>query len=248
MTELHAANVQDRVRELMAILKTVPDFPERERYVKVHLELLRLLNEAIRTSVRARIEADDLAVELQLHRPTRADLDPAPILDGHLYATTAKWSVICAAVERIEVIRHGYGLNRFYEQSYLQSHDAALYRRDCGRIHWVTVRGESGLSPKPTHPEWVRAIRDQCVAAHVPFFFSGWGDWVECEKRGERQIYAMTFGRPQKIVYADGRQFDYRSNWDGSDDGVAMERVGGKAASRLLDGREWVELPEGTDR
>jgi hypothetical protein len=28
------------------------------------------------------------------------------------------------------------------------------------------------------HPDWVRSLRDQCVAAGVPFFFKGWGEWA----------------------------------------------------------------------
>jgi protein gp37 len=27
----------------------------------------------------------------------------------------------------------------------------------------------------PLRPEWARAVRDQCVAAGVPFFFKQWG-------------------------------------------------------------------------
>lgn len=50
---------------------------------------------------------------------------------------------------------------------------------DCGnydrRLDWVIVGGESGPNLRPTNPEWVRSIRDQCVAAGVPFFFKQWG-------------------------------------------------------------------------
>ena len=42
-------------------------------------------------------------------------------------------------------------------------------------IDWVIVGGESGPGARPMDPEWVRDIRDQCVAAGVPFFFKGWG-------------------------------------------------------------------------
>ncbi len=38
-------------------------------------------------------------------------------------------------------------------------------------IHWVIVGGES-FNPRPMNPDWVRDIRDQCVAAGVPFFFT----------------------------------------------------------------------------
>lgn len=42
-------------------------------------------------------------------------------------------------------------------------------------IHWVIVGGESGPSARPMAIDWVRAIRDQCQAAGIPFFFKQWG-------------------------------------------------------------------------
>lgn len=42
-------------------------------------------------------------------------------------------------------------------------------------IHWVIVGGESGPGSRPVAIEWVRAIRDQCLAERVPFFFKQWG-------------------------------------------------------------------------
>jgi len=42
-------------------------------------------------------------------------------------------------------------------------------------IHWVIVGGESGPKSRPMKIEWVRKIRDRCVAADVPFFFKQWG-------------------------------------------------------------------------
>jgi protein gp37 len=37
-------------------------------------------------------------------------------------------------------------------------------------FHWVIVGGESGPNARPMHPDWARAIRDECVEAGVPFF------------------------------------------------------------------------------
>lgn len=42
-------------------------------------------------------------------------------------------------------------------------------------IHWVIVGGESGPGARPLQREWVTDIRDQCLAARVPFFFKQWG-------------------------------------------------------------------------
>ena len=46
---------------------------------------------------------------------------------------------------------------------------------DLDGIHWVIVGGESGAGARPLDASWVRSIRDQCVAAKVPFFFKQWG-------------------------------------------------------------------------
>ena len=46
---------------------------------------------------------------------------------------------------------------------------------DLNGIHWVIAGGESGPRARPMQIEWVRAVRDQCLAAGVPFFFKQWG-------------------------------------------------------------------------
>jgi len=42
-------------------------------------------------------------------------------------------------------------------------------------IDWVIAGGESGRTPRPVHPDWVRAIRDTCTDQNVSFFFKQWG-------------------------------------------------------------------------
>lgn len=42
-------------------------------------------------------------------------------------------------------------------------------------IHWVIVGGESGPGARPAELDWFREIRDQCVAAGVPFFLKQLG-------------------------------------------------------------------------
>ena len=42
-------------------------------------------------------------------------------------------------------------------------------------IDWVIAGGESGPAARPMPIEWVRSIRDQCVAAGVAFHFKQWG-------------------------------------------------------------------------
>lgn len=42
-------------------------------------------------------------------------------------------------------------------------------------IGWVIVGGESGPGARSMAPEWARGIRDQALAAGIPFFFKQWG-------------------------------------------------------------------------
>lgn len=42
-------------------------------------------------------------------------------------------------------------------------------------VDWVIVGGESGPGAREVRPEWVRQIRDKCIARGVPFFFKQWG-------------------------------------------------------------------------
>ena len=42
-------------------------------------------------------------------------------------------------------------------------------------LHWVIVGGESGPGARPMDLDWVRRFREQCTAAHVPFFYKQQG-------------------------------------------------------------------------
>jgi protein gp37 len=52
-------------------------------------------------------------------------------------------------------------------------------------IDWVIVGGESGPGARPIERDWVREIRDRCVAMKVPFFFKQWGG-TNKKKTGRR--------------------------------------------------------------
>lgn len=56
--------------------------------------------------------------------------------------------------------------------------DQGLHEPWCGTmsalregIDWVIAGGESGPDYREMNPDWARSLRDQCVAAGVPFFF-----------------------------------------------------------------------------
>jgi protein gp37 len=103
---------------------------------------------------------------------------------------------------------------------------------DLTGIHWVIVGGESGHGARPMHPRWVRDIRDQCVAAGVPFFFKQWGEWMP------EAISPKPFIR----INREGRDITRHGDLWHKDDAF-LRRVGKKAAGRLLDGRTWDEMP-----
>jgi len=100
-------------------------------------------------------------------------------------------------------------------------------------IHWVVVGGESGPGARPMHPDWARGVRDQCVAAGVPFFFKQWGQW---------QPWADTYTRQAGWRYVSYRDGLARVG-PPEDRDAAMQTVGKKAAGRILDGRTWDQYP-----
>ena len=58
-------------------------------------------------------------------------------------------------------------------------------------IGWVIAGGESGPGARPADPDWVRGIRDACVATGVPFFFKQWGG--RTPKAGGRLLDGRTW-------------------------------------------------------
>ncbi len=112
-------------------------------------------------------------------------------------------------------------------------------------IDWVIVGGESGPGARPMHPDCVRGIRDQCVAAGVPFFFKQWGEWAPAgpiehddEYAGAEAFQSISGGRAS-VTMAQRQPGNYRRLGE-----VMLERVSKKKAGRELDGRTWDEMPE----
>ncbi|MGH7031172.1 MAG: DUF5131 family protein, partial [Stellaceae bacterium] len=73
-------------------------------------------------------------------------------------------------------------------------------------LDWVVAGGEIGVGARPAQPEWVRELRDRCVAAGVPFFFKGWGEWgPEPDGPAERMVRSGRRGAGRLL---DGRSWN----------------------------------------
>lgn len=96
-------------------------------------------------------------------------------------------------------------------------------------IGWIIVGGESGANARPMHPDWARSLRDQCAAAGVPFMFKQWGEWAP-------SAHLLATGETAYSVAS--------TKLYGIGQGRSMQRIGKKAAGRLLDGVIHNEFPK----
>lgn len=124
--------------------------------------------------------------------------------------------------------------------------DSAERCRRCGHplggtpkcpIGWVIVGGESGKHARPMHPDWARAIRDQCAGAGVPFLFKQWGEWAPAKIRMTNACPASGNSAYSGPEYESLPSYVFERQGEGGTVlGPVMERFGKKVAGRLLDG------------
>lgn len=114
-------------------------------------------------------------------------------------------------------------------------------------LDWVIVGGESGKGARPMHPDWARALRDQCAEAGIPYFMKQWGEWAPVapiDDVGEEYAAAILKADESRCeivdtgggILPDGYLKPVPGSW-------MMERVGKKAAGCLLDGVEHKAMP-----
>jgi protein gp37 len=110
-------------------------------------------------------------------------------------------------------------------------------------LDWIICGGESGKDARPMHPDWARSLRDQCVAAGVPFFFKQWGEWAPGECADGPQT------RTERVAYLFDNNWDFgrltprASEETHRDDAPDVFRLGNKKAGRHLDGRIHDAMP-----
>jgi protein gp37 len=106
-------------------------------------------------------------------------------------------------------------------------------------IQWVIVGGESGPDARPMHPNWVRSLRDQCLATNTPFFYKQWGEWCPADQRDPDHWDDESSLRFSEQINA-GETHRIRSFLDGT----LVGRFGKKLSGNTLDGKIWEQFPE----
>jgi protein gp37 len=99
----------------------------------------------------------------------------------------------------------------------------SLDGRTLPSLGWIIGGGESGPGARPPHPDWFRAVRDDCAEAGVPFLLKQWGEYQPLTR----------IDGVQETPFGD---FCPESGW-------GFIKKGTKTAGKLLDGREHLEYP-----
>jgi protein gp37 len=108
-----------------------------------------------------------------------------------------------------------------------------------GRLDWVICGGESGAKARPMHPDWARSLRDQCAGAGVAFFFKQWGEWVQASHDACPDADMSR----NKAIWLGWNGEQAKPSCAGLVYPIGVIRIGKARAGRLLDGREWNQMP-----
>lgn len=122
------------------------------------------------------------------------------------------------------------------------------------KLDWIIVGGESGPNARPMHVDWVRSLRDQCQQAGAAFHFKQWGEWapvvIEQNDSGELSPAYPITGCGDPTAHKGSQPCLF---WQGgalvewpyikTRQATGARRIGKRAAGRLLDGREWNDMP-----
>lgn len=129
---------------------------------------------------------------------------------------------------------------------------SAIWRNNhIGRnwLDWVIAGGENDRGDRPTHPDWLRALRDQCERHGVKFHFKQWGAWAPISQLPDEQVAdfwdmeahvspSADVSRTRLIDRA-GRVYRNDQQTAAAEAGaIMMLRVGTAHSGRTLDGRE----------
>jgi len=113
-------------------------------------------------------------------------------------------------------------------------------------LDWIIVGGESGAGARPMHPDWVRALRDQCFDHGVEFFFKQWGCWSPDESFANAEwTNGAYFESPsEKPIFLNKLDPDKRRNLRGDPAGkVFLFHASKGETGNLLDGKHHLSHP-----
>lgn len=133
--------------------------------------------------------------------------------------------------------------------------------RPCKKVptlDWIIAGGESGPVARPTHPAWLRNLRDQCEDAKVPFFLKQWGEWLPAFEFNDAKIeddeelsnFRSCVWNPEiegfertNGLWTDAEQWEIADDY--KDPEQQLFRVGKHNAGRLFEGKQYSQFPEG---
>lgn len=216
----------------LAMLTIVDRIPHGHRRVPWPLP-----NVWLGVSTERQKEADE-RIPLLLQTPAAVRFISAEPLLGPLDVSAIKFNDEDAEVRINALTAEAWVENSESAAAYTDENDGNT------KLDWIIAGGESGPDARPTHPDWIRALRDQCAAAGVPFFFKQWGSWFPYIDRDRddpdwRANYSRTNSQPERyqiLNFAGGTGFH-------GERVHLMERRSKKAAGRLLDGVEHLAMP-----
>ncbi len=117
-------------------------------------------------------------------------------------------------------------------------------------INWVIAGGESGPTSRPTHPKWLRTLRDECGRMKVAYHIKQWGEWAPRGRLHDGDM--LPVDNERTIIFnedgntrgrAAGSLTNLLSEFSDGSHCEVMERIGKKAAGRTLDGVIWDQYP-----
>lgn len=96
-----------------------------------------------------------------------------------------------ASAAKYAGLRFSDGMTIDFDHCVLDDFSPKGYGAHYPRLDWVIAGAESGPGARPMNEDWVRSVRDQCLAAGVAFFYK----------------QAAVNGRKVSLPVLDGRQW-----------------------------------------
>lgn len=155
----------------------------------------------IRNLFEVMLAADWHIYQILTKRPARAarfirrnaDLFPKGVVPAHIWIGTSVESQDVAF--RVDHLRDARAEIRFLSCEPLLGPLRVMLRG----IHWLIAGGESGRGHRSIDLDWVRALKDQCRGAGVPFFFKQVGGYTP--KAGGRLLDGAEWNEFPRVAY-----------------------------------------------